>query len=254
VEENMEHIENQKILQIGRQKEEAPSFITEDVVEVSRAKLNYYKWISHLMVFLCVIALTYGVCATLAIMKLAPSIIVDPQIFAEIDGSQSLIKRERIHQRMVDREKLMIVFMKQYVELRNTYIKDPLEMRKRWLWGGLVSYLSTYKLYQKFAEEYPKIKEELDQKNASRSVDILSVERVGGERSYVWKVEFKTYDYSFQENLGESKKKVDPIITEKYWKANIQCRNDYGRRTVYLRLINPLGFVVTGYDQSEVEN
>jgi type IV secretory pathway component VirB8 len=155
---------------------------------------------------------------------------------------------------MVDREKLMIVFMKQYVELRNTYIKDPLEMRKRWLWGGLVSYLSTYKLYQKFAEEYPKIKEELDQKNASRSVDILSVERVGGERSYVWKVEFKTYDYSFQENLGESKKKVDPIITEKYWKANIQCRNDYGRRTVYLRLINPLGFVVTGYDQSEVEN
>lgn len=250
----MAQIENQKILQItDSNKVQNIEFITDDVVEVQRAKLIYYKWVSRLMTFLASLSLIYGVCATLSIMKLAPELFVDPLIVTEVSDSKSLVLREHINPRMESREKVMKNLMKLYVELRNTFIKDEKEMNKRWLWGGLVSYLSSYKIYTEFKEVYPKLTEEMVAKNASRSVEILSIERLGGEKSYVWKVEFKTYDYIHDVKLARRNKIVEPTIEERYWTANIQCKNDYNRRIAYRRLINPLGFIVTGYFQSEIE-
>ncbi|MBO5039234.1 MAG: type IV secretion system protein [Alphaproteobacteria bacterium] len=251
----MVDLPNQKILRIQdkNHKSEQPAFITEDVVEVRRAKLIYYKWISRLMAVLATLSLLYGVCATLAILKLVPNIMYDPQLFVEVSDSSSIVKREYINRRMESREKIMINFIKQYVELRNTYIKDEAEMKKRWLWGGLVSYLSTYRVYKKFAAQFPKVVEELKQAQASRSVEILSVTRSGGEQSFIWKVEFKTYDFTFG-SMGEAVSEVKPSITERYWTVNIRCQADEGRRTAYRRLLNPLGFVVTDYFQSEIEN
>jgi type IV secretory pathway component VirB8 len=127
-------------------------------------------------------------------------------------------------------------------------------MNKRWIWGGLVSYLSSYEVYQEFAEIYPRVQDELDQKEASRSVEILSVKRTGGERSRVWEVEFKTYDFAYEKkDTAHPNRKVGPIIEEKYWIVNIECRADPSRRTAYRRLLNPLGFVVQRYFQSEIE-
>lgn len=252
----MAEIINQKVLKLTdkTKPQEPPAFITEDVVEVRRAKLIYYKWLSRLMLVLATGAMLYTVCVTLAILKLVPEIMIDPQIFVEVSDSQSLVKREYINHKMISRERMMINFMKQYVELRNTFLKDEIEMQKRWLWGGLVSYLSTYKVYQRFEQEYPKLTAEMLEKKASRSVEILSVERSGGGNSYVWKVEFKTYDYSFRDGRMGMNQDVDPIITERYWTANITSRIDPGRRTAYRRLINPLGFVVVNYFQSEIES
>lgn len=252
----MVNLINQKILQItnkGKTKE-APAFITEDVIEVKRAKLIYYKWISRLMALLATISLLYGVCTTLSILKLAPEIIIEPQIFVDMSDSQSLVKRERVDRWMESREKIMINFMKQYVELRNTYLKDESEMNKRWLWGGLVSYLSTYPVYKDFEKVYPKLKEEMQEKESSRSVEILSVERVGGENSNTWKIEFKTYDFTFKKDRLSRRASVEPVIEERYWTANIRSYVDPSRRTAYRRLLNPLGFVVYGYFQSEINS
>ena len=155
----MANIENQKVLQITDVNKESytPNFITMEVVEVRRAKLIYYKWVSRLMTLLATLSLLYGVCATLAILKLGPELLLEPQIFNEASDSKHLVTKELIHQRMTSRERIMVNFMKQYVEIRNTFIKDESEMKKRWMWGGLVSYLSTYKVYQAFEKEYPKI-------------------------------------------------------------------------------------------------
>ena len=151
----MANIENQKVLRITdvNSTKGAPDFITAEVVEVRRAKLIYYKWVSRLMTLLATISLLYGVCATLAILKLAPELLLEPQIFNEVSDSKHLVTKELIHQRMTSRERIMINFMKYYVEIRNTYIKDKDEMQKRWIWGGLLSYLSTYKVYKAFEEE-----------------------------------------------------------------------------------------------------
>ena len=37
----------------------------------------------------------------------------------------------------------------------------------------------------------------MEDNQSSRSVEILSVERTGGSKSNTWKVEFKTYEYTF---------------------------------------------------------
>jgi len=251
----MANLSNQKLLRLTDKNKTShtPEFITEDVVEVKRAKLIYYKWISRLMALLASISLLFGVCLTLSVLKLAPEIVFDPQLFVDLSDSKSLVKREYINRRMESREKMMKNFMKQYVELRNTYIKDEREMRNRWLWGGLVSYLSTYKVYKDFEKEYPKLDTEMKEKKASRSVEILSIERTGGERSNTWKVEFKTYDYTFQNDGVSRKTSLEPEIKEKYWTANIKSYIDINRRTSYRRLLNPLGFVVSGYYQSEID-
>ena len=126
-------------------------------------------------------------------------------------------------------------------------------MNKRWLWGGLVSYLSTYKVYKEFEKVFPKLKEEMTKNNSSRSVEILSVERSGGETSNTWKIEFKTYDYTFKNDPLSRRFDVKPNITERFWTANIRGYVDPNRRTAYRRLLNPLGFVVYSYFQSEIE-
>jgi len=254
----MVEIAKQKIFKLSNRNktEKTPEFITEDVVEVSRARLTYYKWINRFMTLLVIISLAYGVCAVLVLFKIVPQIVVDPQIFVQFSDSKSWVKREYITQRMDSRAKIMVNFMKQYVELRNTYMSDTREMKKRWLWGGLLSYLSTYQVYQEFAQEFPKISKELNKIKASRSVEILSVERTGGEKSYVWKIEFKTYDYSYKGDpeYRALNKIFGPDITERYWTANIGARFDSRRRTSYKRLINPLGFVVYKYSQSEIKS
>lgn len=252
----MANLINQKILRIADKNatsHEAPAFITEDVVEVSRMKLIYYKWVSRLMVLLAAIPLLYSVCLCLSILKLAPEIVIDPQIFVDFPDSHSLVKREHVDRRMDSREQMMVNFMKQYVELRNTYIKDPEEMNKRWLWGGLVSYLSTYKVYKEFEKVYPKLTAEMLENDSSRSVEILSVERTGGEKSNTWKIDFKTYDYTFKSDRVNRRMSVVPTITERYWTANIRGYADPNRRIAYRRLLNPLGFVVYSYFQSEIE-
>ena len=57
----------------------------------------------------------------------------------------------------------------------------------------------------------------------------------------------------FDVNL-ERKKSVEPIIIEKYWTASVRGYIDVYRRTSFRRLINPLGFVIYSYFQSEIED
>ena len=205
------------------------------------------------MMLLATASITLGVSATLSIMKLAPEIIVDPQIYVDMSDTSSLVKREFVDRRMESREKMMVNFIKQYVEIRNSYIKDEQEMVSRWSWGGLISYLSTYKVYQEFEKEYPKLQVEIDTKKATRAVEIISVERTGGERSNTWKVDFKTYDFTYKlDGLGR-KRSVEPLIEEKLWTANVRGYIDPYRRTSFRRLINPLGFVIYSYYQSEIK-
>lgn len=251
----MANLENQKVLRIGSNNKanNSPQFITEDVIEVQRAKLVYYKWLSRLMGLLATMSLLLGVCTTLSIMKLAPEIMIDPQIFVNMSDSQSIVKREFVNSQMESREKMMINFIKQYIEMRNSYIIDEKEMVNRWAWGGIVSYLSTVKVYKKFAEEYPRVKEELDKKRASRSVEILFVRRTGGEKSNTWEVEFKTYDYTYnKEELGRLSD-VEPTIIEKYWTVTVRGLINSRRIISFKRLINPLGFIISSYSQSEIK-
>lgn len=252
----MAEIENQRILKLTNKsyQDVTPDFITEDVVEVQRAKLVYYKWVARLTTLMAVISLIYLICSSLVLLTLVPKILVEGQIFTLFTDSDSYVKREYVDGNMESREEVMVNFIKQYIELRNTYIKDEAEMKKRWMWGGLVSYLSTKSIYESFAKEYPKFQREMQTSGASRSVEFISIKRTGGEKSVIWEVIFKTYDFAFNKTSEYSTENLNPEITVRYWKVNIGCRASPNRRTAYKRLLNPLGFYVLSYSQSEIEN
>lgn len=252
----MARLENQKVLKIADKsyQDRSPDFITEGVVEVRRAKLAYYKWTARLTTLLATLSLIYMVCTCLVLLTLVPKILVEGQLFTPLSDSDSFVKREYVNANMESRESIMVNSIKQYIELRNTFIKDEAEMKKRWMWGGLVSYLSTPKIYKEFAKEYPKLQKEMQASGASRSVEFISVKRTGGEKSPIWEAEFKTYDFTFGNVNDYTSEGANPEIKERYWKVNIGCRARADRRTAYKRLLNPLGFYVLSYSQSEIEN
>ena len=73
---------------------------------------------------------------------------------------------------------------------------------------------------------------------------------IGGEKSPVWKVDFKTYDLS---TTMRNQNTWALILSTRYWTASVTAYFLRGREFVGLRLINPIGFTVTRYSQTEVE-
>ena len=84
-----------------------------------------------------------------------------------------------------------------------------------------------------------------------REVEIISITRQGGSRSAVWKVDFKTYDL-YNEG-GKTQGQQESTLRVRYWTASITAYFIPDRSFIVPRLINPLGFTVTRYSQTEVE-
>ena len=147
---------------------------------------------------------------------------------------------------MASKPQLMETFVRQYVITRNTIIDDSMEMRSRWQPGGMVNFLSAPLVYNDFyKQELPKLKEYQD-KHLTREVEIISVIRQG--KSATWKVDFKTNDlYSDNANSGVQ------YFKESFWTVSITSYFIPERSFVGRRLINPLGFTVTRYSQSEID-
>ena len=68
--------------------------------------------------------------------------------------------------------------------------------------------------------------------------------------SPVWKVDFRTYDLS-PEVRNEASGSL--VLVTKYWTASVTAFFVPERLFMSKRLMNPLGFTVTRYSQTEVE-
>ena len=82
-----------------------------------------------------------------------------------------------------------------------------------------------------------------------REVQIISANKLGGENSPVWKVDFRTYDLS---DYQRDERTRGLSLRIRYWTASVTAFFIPERQFVGLRLINPLGFTVTRYSQDEV--
>ena len=85
------------------------------------------------------------------------------------------------------------------------------------------------------------------EKGLSREVEIIKIYQQGGEKSPIWKVDFKTYD------LYAATASTDLVFSERYWTASVEAYFFRERMFMGRRLINPMGFTVTRYSQTEVE-
>ncbi len=239
----------QKLALEGSSKE--PQYIEQLEEEHSSLRQTYYLWVSRFFILTAVVSMGFMVLASLSLFRLAPLVTVEPFLLINQSESENIVRNEAIAQDMASKDKLLEMFIRQYVIIRNTIINDPVEMRTRWMSGGMLNYLSAPDVYNEFGNATKTIWETIFKQVLVREVEIISVTRQGGSRSSVWKVDFKTYDLYNEQ--GQTQAQQETTLRVRYWTASVTAYFIPERSFVVSRLINPLGFTVTRYSQTEVE-
>jgi len=212
-------------------------------------KEAYYQWVSRLVMLLCMLSLAFFVSASLVLFRMAPRVSVEPFLIIRQDQSDKMVRYEVIAQDMASRKQIMEVFIKQYVMMRNSIINDQREMQSRWFAGGIVNYMSAPEVFIRFKREMVDNLPELMKTGMVRDTEIINIGKVGGERSPVWKVDFRTYDLV----RGDNQADVRLSLKTRYWTASVTAFFIPDRIFMAKRFMNPLGFTVTRYSQTEVE-
>ena len=114
----------------------------------------------------------------------------------------------------------------------------------------MINFLSSEYVFNQFSAYRESVWSRIIDAEMVREVEIISIGKLGGEKSPVWKVDFKTYDLST--NMRNQNTRA-LILSTRYWTASVTAYFLRGREFVGLRLINPIGFTVTRYSQTEVE-
>lgn len=244
-------IENgQQVLAIGGNQAE-PQYIIKLEEEGRTSKQIYYLWVSRFFILTATVSCAFLVLASLSLFKLATMVTVEPFLLVNQSSSENIVRNEAIDKNMSSKEKLLKMYMKQYVVLRNTIINDPIEMRTRWMGGGMLNYLSAPAVYNEFGNATKALWEQIFKQVLVREVEIISITRQGGQRSAVWKVDFKTYD--LYNEAGKSQGQQESTLRVRYWTSSITAHFIPDRSFITPRLINPLGFTVVRYSQTEVD-
>lgn len=248
---NNPQLENgQKVLAISGSVAE-PKYINEMEEEINTVKQIYYLWVSRFFILTAVISCSFLVLASLSLFRLAPMVTVEPFLLISQSSSDDIVRNEAIEKNMASKEKLLKMFIKQYVIMRNTIINDPIEMRSRWMGGGILNYMSSPEVYNEFGRATRSLWQSIFEKVLVREVEIISITRQGGSRSAVWKVDFKTYD--LYNEAGKTQGQQESTLRVRYWTASVTAYFIPERSFIVPRLANPLGFTVTRYSQTEVD-
>ena len=243
-------LEGTKVLSITDSSGVQHEFISETEKEVSSLKLLYYLWLSRLFILFAATSILAMGATSLSLFRLSGRVTVEPFLIINQDHSDSIVRYEPIAYDMVSRTQLMETFVKQYIILRNTIINDEAEMRSRWYPGGMVHYLSSLEVFYDFNQYREENWMRIFEEGIVREVEIISINKVGGEKSAVWKVDFKIYELS-EANRDQQTRGL--VLNTKFWTASVTSYFIPNRIFMGLRLINPLGFTVTLYSQAEVE-
>ena len=226
------------------------NYVTDVDAVVNSAREQYYCWLARFVAFLAILSLLFFTSASLVLFKLTGEVHVEPFLIIRQSNSDEMVRYETISQNMPSSKQIMELFIKQYVLIRNSIVGDEREMQSRWLGGGMINYLSSDKVFADFAKDIEKKVLDATKEQITRDVEIISIGKVGGDKSPVWKVDFKTYELSPQnrnETTGEY------VLKTKYWTTSIVAIFVPERMFMSKRLMNPLGFTVTRYSQTEVE-
>lgn len=224
-----------------------PHFISEVEKEEAFGKERYFRWLSRLVMLCAFVSLSFFLSSTLVIFRLAPEIIVEPLLLVSNQtDSNNLVRYEPIATNMPSLKQMTEMFIKQYVIIRNTVVIDEQEMKTRWGLGGIIQYLSSEEVYSDFVGPFAEDVGRLYNREYSSEVYI---DRIGkeSETSPSWTVDFTVHHLS----QGRSSSGTMTLKTEKF-RASITPRYYPERKLVTRRLVNPLGFMVEKYNQSEI--
>ena len=211
-------LETTKILSLTDESGAPREFISEADKEVSGAKLKYYMWLSRLFILFATISLLVFMSSSLALFDLAPRVTVEPFLIIKQDHSEGIVRYEPIEKDIASKQQLMKIFVEQYVILRNTIIRDEAEMKLRWYPGGMVNFLSSDYVFYEFDNYRKNIWQKMLDAKIVREVEIISADKLGGEKSPVWKVDFVTYDLSEAQRDNKTR---GLTLRSRYWTASV---------------------------------
>lgn len=243
-------LEGSKILAITDKNGREYRFVGDREREKVSAKMTYCLWLSRFFIVTSAASLLLFLAASLSLFNLAPQVTVEPFLIIDQSSSDEIVRYEPIAHDMASKKMMMETFVRQYVMYRNTIINDEREMMVRWYAGGILNYLSAPQVFDEFAKYREGIWKDITDNQTSQEVEIISIGRVGGEKSPVWKVDFKTYEVSARRRNTET---GALFLRVHYWTASVTSYFIPERAFMGRRLLNPLGFTVTRYSQSEVE-
>ncbi len=233
--------------QTAAQPQYNPKYITDSEHSAASSKEVYFRWLSRLVIFCAILSLSFFLCSTLVIFRLAPEIIVEPLLIINQNDSDTMVRYEPITAKMPSMRQFVEMYIKQYVIIRNTVINDVDEMRTRWGPGGIIHYYSADDVYATFVGRNARSINKMFDNEYSSEVRIDTIGKVS-ENSPAWEVSFTVY------NLSRSHQGKDGALILKTirYKASITPRFYLERAAIYPRLINPLGFTVIKYSQDEI--
>lgn len=221
-------------------------FLSELSEEDRSYKEVYFRWLSRLVLLCAIISLSFFLCSSLVVFRLAPEIIVEPLLITRQNDSQSMVRYEPITTKMPSIRQLTEMFIKQYVIMRNTVINDEQEMRTRWGPGGIVHCMSAQDVYSDFVGQNAEAVTKMFDEGYSSEVQINEIGKES-ETSPAWFVVFTVF------NLSKNRSKSGSLTlkTQRY-KVSLTPKFIPERRLYRARLVNPLGFTVMKYNQSEI--
>ncbi len=221
-------------------------YITDEDIVTTSAKLVYFRWLSRLVVLCAVLSLSFFLCSSLVLFRLAPEILVEPLLIIGQNSSEEVVRYEPMNVKMSSLKQMTEMFVKQYVIMRNTVISDEREMRTRWGPGGIVHYMSAPQVYAEFVgQNAAKIEKMFDGEYSSE----VRIDKIGkiSENSTVWIVNFTVFNLSRNQATGGAL-----VLKEARYRASVTPRFLDFRGFVSPRLINPMGFTVMKYSQDMI--
>lgn len=191
------------------------------------------------LILLCVV-LGFNFFLAFTLMQTVPKI----KLLAQILVSESLESRQNVRaepfeSNIIDKKMLEEMFVRSYISLRFTYFPDEAQMRYTWGTYGPLWFLSSPRIYRQFWNNtigpYKKLPEYIKANPLTQSVDIKSMFK----RDNIWIIEVQVYQLQ------------GGTITEKTYTLNLTVTYVDERKVFNNRMVNPYGFVVVRYTQTE---
>jgi len=208
-----------------------------DVV-VENATEKRYLWTARAFAIIFAVSLCCNIILTYVIVATMPLYRVEPYLLSFADKGEQIYEVQPV-KKIREYKYLTELFVREYVLLRNTFINDIDEMKRRWGKGSSLFEMSDQNLYKNFWDSFAtRTLEQIRKYNITRNVKIVSATEVGMEKGQTWwEVEFRTSD------MGPSY--GTPEVTR--WVADIRIGYRPKRVQFKERLKNPLGFTVFKY-------
>lgn len=204
-----------------------------------------YLWTARVFGIISAISLCANALLVLTLFQLVPLARVEPFLLTFQSKSEQIVSIEPVRKDMASLKAVMEKLVRQYLLLRNTLVNDITEMSRRWGTGGEIRWMSDDTIYQEFSIRGELVMNKIRQTGLTREIDITNVTYLGQDNQgqYSWTAEFNTRDM-----LPESE---EPYIQR--WKASMKLVFDKQRVVYANRLKNPLGFKVTFYEISKIQ-